>query len=79
MPPDVRAGLTPLLQHVSLNLGEVLYESGAAQQYVYFPTDSIVSLLYVLERRAGLERHVCECYAVVKREADRLLPHEIAT
>jgi CRP-like cAMP-binding protein len=24
--------------------------------------------------RPGLERHVCECYAVVKREFDRLLP-----
>jgi len=55
MPPDVRAGLTPLLQHVSLNLGEVLYESGAAQQYVYFPTNSIVSLLYVLESGQSAE------------------------
>jgi Mn-dependent DtxR family transcriptional regulator len=24
--------------------------------------------------RPGLKRHVCECYAVVKREFDRLLP-----
>jgi Mn-dependent DtxR family transcriptional regulator len=24
--------------------------------------------------RAGLENHVCECYAVVKKEFDRLLP-----
>ncbi len=24
--------------------------------------------------RAGLERHACECYAVVKKELDRLLP-----
>ena len=24
--------------------------------------------------RAGLEARVCECYAVVKREYDRLLP-----
>jgi CRP-like cAMP-binding protein len=29
--------------------------------------------------RARLERHSCECYAVVKREFDRLLPAEIAT
>ena len=29
--------------------------------------------------RAGLERHTCECYAVVKREYDRLLPDRIAT
>ncbi|MDB5905717.1 MAG: Crp/Fnr family transcriptional regulator [Betaproteobacteria bacterium] len=31
----------------------------------------------ILER-AGLEQRVCECYAVVKREFDRLLPDEIA-
>ena len=29
--------------------------------------------------RAGLERRVCECYAVVKREYDRLLPPHLAT
>jgi Mn-dependent DtxR family transcriptional regulator len=28
--------------------------------------------------RAGLEERTCECYAVVKREYDRLLPAEIA-
>ena len=28
--------------------------------------------------RPGLERRACECYAVVKREYDRLLPREIA-
>ncbi|MFZ4758832.1 MAG: Crp/Fnr family transcriptional regulator [Burkholderiaceae bacterium] len=28
--------------------------------------------------RAGLERRTCECYAVVKREYDRLLPDDIA-
>jgi CRP-like cAMP-binding protein len=29
--------------------------------------------------RAGLELRTCECYAVVKREYDRLLPSSIAT
>ena len=29
--------------------------------------------------RAGLEQRVCECYAVVKREYDRLLPRTTAT
>jgi CRP-like cAMP-binding protein len=29
--------------------------------------------------RAGLERRTCECYAVVKKEYDRLLPHSVAT
>lgn len=31
----------------------------------------------VLDRK-GLELRTCECYAVVKREYDRLLPHQIA-
>src|SRR5450631_4678623 len=29
--------------------------------------------------RAGLEKRTCECYAVVKREYDRLLPEKVAT
>jgi CRP-like cAMP-binding protein len=29
--------------------------------------------------RPGLEQHACECYAVVKREFDRLLPEGIAS
>jgi CRP-like cAMP-binding protein len=32
----------------------------------------------VLDRK-GLEKRVCECYAVVKQEYDRLLPMELAT
>jgi CRP-like cAMP-binding protein len=32
----------------------------------------------VLDRK-GLEQRSCECYAVVKAEYDRLLPHEVAT
>jgi len=29
--------------------------------------------------RPGLEARACECYAVVKRESDRLLPSTLAT
>ena len=36
-------------------LGEVLYESGGRLQHVYFPTTSIVSLLYVMEDGASAE------------------------
>ncbi len=36
-------------------LGEALYESGGRLQHVYFPTTSIVSLLYVLEDGASAE------------------------
>ena len=36
-------------------LGEVLYESGGRLQHVYFPTTSIVSLLYVMADGASAE------------------------
>lgn len=36
-------------------LGQVLYESGSALKHVYFPTTSIVSLLYVMENGASGE------------------------
>ena len=45
----------PQLELVDLPLGGVLYESGASMQYLYFPTDAIVSLLYVLENGASAE------------------------
>ncbi len=38
-----------LLEPAELPLGKVLYESGCKLGHVYFPTSSIVSLLYVLE------------------------------
>ena len=45
----------PLLEQVNLPLGMVLYESGCTLSYVYFPTTSIVSLLYVLENGDSAE------------------------
>jgi CRP-like cAMP-binding protein len=39
----------PLLEEVDMPLGHVVYESGAALTHVYFPTTSIISLLYVME------------------------------
>jgi CRP-like cAMP-binding protein len=43
------------LELIPLRLGDVLYESGAHLRYVYFPTTSIVSLLYVMEDGASAE------------------------
>jgi CRP-like cAMP-binding protein len=43
------------LEPVEMPLGEVLYESGKALSHVYFPTTSIVSLLYVMENGASAE------------------------
>jgi CRP-like cAMP-binding protein len=47
--------LYPHLELVELPLGEVLYESGDQLQHVYFPTGSIVSLLYVMADGASAE------------------------
>ncbi|MEC5399544.1 Crp/Fnr family transcriptional regulator [Uliginosibacterium sp. H1] len=47
--------LFPLLELVPMNLGDVLYESGAQMRHVYFPTTAIVSLLYVMEDGASAE------------------------
>jgi CRP-like cAMP-binding protein len=43
------------LEVVEMPLGKVLYESGGMMRYVYFPTTSIVSLLYVMENGASAE------------------------
>jgi len=48
LPEATYLQLLPSLEWVPLPLGQAVYESGGAQGYVYFPTSSIVSLLYVL-------------------------------
>jgi CRP-like cAMP-binding protein len=45
----------PNLRLVPMPLGKVLYESGDPLRHVYFPIDSIVSLLYVLANGASAE------------------------
>src|SRR6201994_1792876 len=50
-----RERLYPHLQLVPMPLGKVLYESGDVMRHVYFLTDSIISLLYVLEDGASAE------------------------
>lgn len=55
LPKEVQERLIPNLELLALPLGMVIYESGDALRYVYFPTDSIVSLLYVMENGASAE------------------------
>lgn len=52
--PDYKR-LLPHLELTTLPLGEVLYESGSQLLHVYFPTTSIVSLLYVMEDGSSAE------------------------
>jgi CRP-like cAMP-binding protein len=47
--------LSAHLELAPMPLGEALYESGGRLQHVYFPTTSIVSLLYVMEDGASAE------------------------
>jgi CRP-like cAMP-binding protein len=62
LPDDEWARWLPHMEAVDLPLGKVLYESGSSLSHVYFPTSSIVSLLYVMEDGASAE------IAVVGRE-----------
>lgn len=47
LPAQDYARLQPHLEAVEMPIGFSVYESGAAMRHVYFPTTSIVSLLYV--------------------------------
>lgn len=52
---DAQERIFPALEQVSLDLGQVIYEANDEPSFVYFPTDSIVSLLYVMEDGASAE------------------------
>jgi CRP-like cAMP-binding protein len=52
---EVRRRLFPHLKLVSLPVGTLLYESGTLMRHIFFPTDSIVALLYLLENGASAE------------------------
>lgn len=56
------AHILPHLERVSLSPGETLYDSCIPVHHVYFPTDSVISLFYVLEDGASAE------FAVVGRD-----------
>ena len=55
LPPAERERLFPHLKLVAMPFGMVLYESGVVLRHIYFPVDSIVSLLYVLNNGASAE------------------------
>ena len=53
--PEAQDRIIPQMELVPLALGMVLYESGDTMRHVYFPVDSIISLLYVMENGASAE------------------------
>ncbi len=55
LPPADFARILPHLEPAPMLLGASLYESGTHMRHVYFPTDAIVSLLYVMEDGSSAE------------------------
>lgn len=55
LPPQEQARWLPHLEAIPMPLGQVLAEPGVQMTHVYFPTTSIVSLLYVMEDGASAE------------------------
>ena len=53
--PEVQARVFQYLELIQLPIGRVLYEAGDTMSYVYFPTDAIVSLLYVMHDGTSAE------------------------
>jgi len=55
LPPADFSRLLPDLELFPMPLGWSVYESGTQMAHIYFPTTSIVSLLYVMENGASAE------------------------
>ena len=55
LPDPEFSRISPHLELVTMPLGQALYESGGQLHHVYFPTTSIVSLLYVMEDGSSAE------------------------
>jgi CRP-like cAMP-binding protein len=55
LPPQEWGRWAPMLERIDMPLGQVIYESGVALNYVYFPITAIVSLLYVMENGSSAE------------------------
>jgi hypothetical protein len=47
--PEVQGRLFPHLELAELPLRALIYESGRPMRHVYFPTDSIISMQYLME------------------------------
>jgi CRP-like cAMP-binding protein len=55
LPSAERARFSDHLELVPLALGQVLYESGETMRHAYFPTDCVISLLYVMKNGESAE------------------------
>jgi len=51
--PEVQERLFPYLEMTELSLRALMYEGGRPMRHVYFPTDSIISMQYLMENGAS--------------------------
>jgi CRP-like cAMP-binding protein len=49
LPPADYARVQPHLQPVTFALGDLVYDAGGPQDFLYFPTTAVISLLYTME------------------------------
>jgi CRP-like cAMP-binding protein len=56
--PDDFARIAPHLSIVDLSFGSVIYESGERIEHAYFPHDSLISLVTILEQGGAVEMAV---------------------
>ncbi|HEY9402673.1 MAG TPA: Crp/Fnr family transcriptional regulator [Pyrinomonadaceae bacterium] len=55
LPVEEYGRLSPHLEPVRFDLGDIIYQSGGHIDYIYFLTDCIVSLLYTMENGMSAE------------------------
>jgi CRP-like cAMP-binding protein len=55
LPDGATSGFRELLTPVTLRLGDVLYDVHEEQKHVFFPTEGVVSMLYLMENGSSAE------------------------
>lgn len=65
LPDQELARLAPALETVTLTVGQVLHQPGSRQEFAYFPTSSVISLLYLMESGASSEIAMTGCEGIV--------------
>jgi len=76
LPADDMARLAPTLKTVQVAVGAILYEPGQMIRNIYFPNDSLISLLAIAEGRMTLEVGLVGCEGMLG--ASVALGHDVA-
>jgi CRP-like cAMP-binding protein len=69
LPADIYQRLLPHLEKITLELRQVLYEDGGAIDYVYFPNNSLISLVSKMRNGNSAEVGMVGCEGMVSTSA----------